>query len=327
MRVRESIAVIGACAAILGGGLCASVAGGPADGGEQDPVAAVEAERRAKEEYFRDHPWSPLRAIERYDFAHGDTNVAILGSGEGVDLRLDAEDVEPRQLQITFLDPAGPEPHHPFRLENLGTEKKVVVDGGPLGGHGNDAAVRDIAEETLIEIGPFAVRPYVQSDTGILILFDSRLTADDRFVPPSHFPIDPTWRFEAPLIRSPEPRTVRLQTSLGRTKEYRRVGHFMLRVGESTIKVYAYQPTFVERPAELLSILFTDLTTGKETYGTGRYLDLDPPIDGLYTIDFNRAYNPLCDYTSAYNCPIPPRENRLEVAIRAGERDYHRAAR
>jgi hypothetical protein len=299
------------------------VSGEATDTGKPDPVAAVEAERRAKVDYFRDHPWSPLRAIERYDFSRGDSPVAILGSGDGVDLRLEAKEVEPRQLRITVLEPAGPEPHHPFRLENLGAEGAVVVDEEPLGGHGQETAVRVIPEEAIIEVGPFAVRPYVQSGTGILILFDGRLTAGDLFVPPRHFPIDPAWRFEAPLVRSREPRTLRLQTSLGRTKEYQNLGHFELPVGESTIKVYGYQPTFVERPAELLSILFTDLTTGKETYGTGRYLDLDPPIDGLYTIDFNRAYNPLCNYTSAYNCPIPPRENRLEVAIRAGEKDYH----
>ena len=73
---------------------------------------------------------------------------------------------------------------------------------------------------------------------------------------------------------------------------------------------------------ELLTILFTDATTGKESYSTGRYLDLDAPVDGLYVIDFNRAYNPYCSYTDVYNCPIPPRENRLGVAIRAGEKRY-----
>ena len=90
------------------------------------------------------------------------------------------------------------------------------------------------------------------------------------------------------------------------------------------MRVHVYQPTFVTQPGEALSILFTDRTTGKETYGAGRYLDLEPPQDGLYTVDFNRAYNPFCAYTGVYNCPIPPPENHLPVAIRAGEKTYLR---
>ena len=55
--------------------------------------------------------------------------------------------------------------------------------------------------------------------------------------------------------------------------------------------------------------------TGKDTYAAGRYLDLFPTQTGLYTIDFNLAYNPACAYSEHYNCPIPPRSNRLAVAV------------
>ncbi|HNR37719.1 MAG TPA: DUF1684 domain-containing protein, partial [Acidobacteriota bacterium] len=62
--------------------------------------------------------------------------------------------------------------------------------------------------------------------------------------------------------------------------------------------------------------------TGAETYPAGRFLDLDEPAGETVVLDFNRAYNPLCNYSPAYNCPIPPAENRLPVAIRAGELTY-----
>ncbi|MBK6663441.1 MAG: DUF1684 domain-containing protein [Thermoflexaceae bacterium] len=60
-----------------------------------------------------------------------------------------------------------------------------------------------------------------------------------------------------------------------------------------------------------------------ETYGAGRYLDVEPLPDGRLHVDFNYAYNPYCAYNDAWSCPIPPRENMLNVHIRAGERTFH----
>lgn len=71
---------------------------------------------------------------------------------------------------------------------------------------------------------------------------------------------------------------------------------------------------------------FKDRTSGKETYGAGRYLDLDPVADrtddGLWIVDFNRAYNPWCAYSDQYACPFVPPENWLDVSIQAGEKQF-----
>ncbi|MDH3426693.1 MAG: DUF1684 domain-containing protein [Acidimicrobiia bacterium] len=67
---------------------------------------------------------------------------------------------------------------------------------------------------------------------------------------------------------------------------------------------------------------FRDETSGKDTYGAGRYLDVEPNDDGTVTIDFNYAYNPLCVYNDAYSCPLPPAENWLQIPIEAGEKSY-----
>ena len=72
-----------------------------------------------------------------------------------------------------------------------------------------------------------------------------------------------------------------------------------------------------------LFIPFRDTTSGKETYGAGRYLELDENASGIYTIDFNLAYNPYCAYNIDFSCPLPPEQNTLKVAIRAGEKHYH----
>ena len=69
-----------------------------------------------------------------------------------------------------------------------------------------------------------------------------------------------------------------------------------------------------------LFVPFRDLTSGTETYQAGRYLDLELTASGVYTIDFNRAYNPFCYYSSKFDCPYPPAENRLTIPVRAGQR-------
>jgi uncharacterized protein (DUF1684 family) len=69
-----------------------------------------------------------------------------------------------------------------------------------------------------------------------------------------------------------------------------------------------------------LFVPFNDLTNGTETYQGGRYLDLDRTATGIYDLDFNRAYSPFCVFNVNYDCPVPPRENRLKVPVRAGEK-------
>jgi uncharacterized protein (DUF1684 family) len=71
---------------------------------------------------------------------------------------------------------------------------------------------------------------------------------------------------------------------------------------------------------ERLFVPFADLTSGEDTYKGGRYLDLDRTATGLYDLDFNLAYHPYCVFNPSYDCPVPPRENRLLVAIRVGEK-------
>jgi uncharacterized protein (DUF1684 family) len=65
---------------------------------------------------------------------------------------------------------------------------------------------------------------------------------------------------------------------------------------------------------------FVDATSGSETYGAGRYLDIEREEDGTYSLDFNLAYHPSCVYDARFSCPLTPAENRLAVSIRAGER-------
>ena len=75
-----------------------------------------------------------------------------------------------------------------------------------------------------------------------------------------------------------------------------------------------------------LFLMFMDLTTGESTYGGGRYIYIDESeiADGHITLDFNKAFNPYCAYSDGFNCPIPPPENNLNLAILAGEKDFNK---
>lgn len=139
------------------------------------------------------------------------------------------------------------------------------------------------------------------------------------FLPLAYFPIDPAYSVPAMLKPSADRTIITMPTSVGAQREMRRVGTLEFALKGQPLKLSA----FVEVGApsvDRLFVPFTDLTSGTETYPAGRYLDLDRNATGLYTIDFNAAYQPYCYYNPTFDCPYPPAENKLNVPVRAGER-------
>lgn len=111
---------------------------------------------------------------------------------------------------------------------------------------------------------------------------------------------------------------VTIGTSDGQTRTYQRAGVVSFLVDGSPARV-----TLLNHIGDDGYFLpFRDATSGKTTYGAGRYLDIEPVENGQVSVDFNHAYNPYCAYSDAYSCPLPPTENWLTVAIEAGERSY-----
>jgi len=119
-------------------------------------------------------------------------------------------------------------------------------------------------------------------------------------------------------------RPFNLMTSSGKTKEAKKYAKLTFTLAGKEYSLYAYQLLKLkerETTATLLFIPFTDETCGGTSYGGGRYIDLDTRDirDSRIIIDFNKAYNPYCAFTTGYNCPVPPKENTLPVAVKAGE--------
>jgi uncharacterized protein len=115
-----------------------------------------------------------------------------------------------------------------------------------------------------------------------------------------------------------EPSDFRIPTSDGQLRPAHRAGVFRFDVDGEPQQLTAY--TFDGGDGQSLFVPFLDATSGTETYGAGRYLDLEPEDDGTYVLDFNVAYHPSCVYDPRYSCPLTPAENRLRVRIEAGER-------
>jgi uncharacterized protein (DUF1684 family) len=133
------------------------------------------------------------------------------------------------------------------------------------------------------------------------------------------FPITAAFRVTAKLVPHPTPKTMQVPSVLGGTTPLQSPGtlHFTLAGQALTLDAV------LEEPADKqLWVIFRDLTTGKETYGAGRYVYTDslPDKDGKLVLDFNKAYNPPCALTPYATCPLPPRQNRLPVRIEAGEK-------
>jgi hypothetical protein len=136
-----------------------------------------------------------------------------------------------------------------------------------------------------------------------------------------YFPVDAAYRVPALLTEIPAnpPVIIRMQMSSNATEQYRKVGRLGFTVAGTALTLTAFAEEHATDMKRLF-VPFTDLTSGTDTYSHGRYLDLTRTPTGLYDVDFNRAYHPSCVYNPNYECPIPPKENHLSVAIRAGER-------
>jgi len=138
----------------------------------------------------------------------------------------------------------------------------------------------------------------------------------------SYYPIDPNFRFELELLEHSNKNTIQVEDTKGVIRQFLKWGEFRFNVGNKECTLQAYKSSPEE---ERLFIPFRDETSGKETYGAGRYLDLDSTdrtTNGRWILNFNKAYNPWCAYSENYACPFVPPENWLDVPVIAGERNY-----
>ncbi len=180
--------------------------------------------------------------------------------------------------------------------------------------------VADIAgEPTLISSGNLSFYVIFRESYALRIK-DSQAPALQEFTGVKTYDFQPDWRYNARFIPAQEGQTVEIANVLGHFSpspvygvvEFERDGvdYRLLALGDED--------------SESLWFLFADRTSGRETYGAGRFLYSDGmPENGRLLVDFNKAYNPPCAFNEYSTCPLPPQQNRLDLAVTAGEKDYH----
>ena len=136
-----------------------------------------------------------------------------------------------------------------------------------------------------------------------------------------YFDPDIKYRFSVKINEYDKKEKIYMLTSTGDTQLHNVFGYVEFEINGKKQRLQVYTS---DRNPDYYFVPFMDLTSGKETYGAGRYLELehDKGNPERFILDFNLAYNPYCAYNDAYSCPIPPKENRLQVRIEAGEKNY-----
>ncbi len=159
----------------------------------------------------------------------------------------------------------------------------------------------------------------LRSDKDTYLKKDTASPIEDKvkFVGLKYFEVDPAYKITGKIDRVTSGQTINISMTDGEVEEYEAYGNvsFELEGVKYLLKIF-------KTPEGNLFLPFKDLTSGKESYGAGRYLDfgVDEVNGNQISIDFNRAYHPYCAYNHTFTCPVPPAENTLNVAVTAGER-------
>lgn len=150
---------------------------------------------------------------------------------------------------------------------------------------------------------------------------DSPLLPEQRraFAGLNYYPEAPGLAFEVTPELFDEPELGDMQTSTGDAVRYVRWARISLSLTGGPVHLTVFRVP----GSDAFFLPFQDAGRGQETYGAGRYVDVESLPDGRLRVDFNYAYNPYCAYNDGWSCPLPPAENRLNVPVRAGEKVFH----
>ena len=270
------------------------------------PLEAIRKDREDTMKWLKSDPSSYLAAVKRVSF--GDKIRLTVGSAADNDIALAG--LKAHHLSLAVAGAAfHAEAADPGADFTLGKSTKAVrsADTGPA------------------KIGLGARYNLRLSHQGYpaVIVFDAKSPRFKEFKGIDYFKPDLTYRFKVALIADQKAETLAIQSSGSGDRKALRVGWFDLAIGSVPVRLAAHRLLEPGAGPDDLSVFFRDLTTGKQSYAVGRYVEPVKQADGSYILDFNMAYNPACAFSPFYNCPIPPKENHLKVAILAGEKNSH----
>jgi uncharacterized protein (DUF1684 family) len=209
-------------------------------------------------------------------------------------------------------------------LEN-GKVRLAARPGVEITADGKPAAALDLRDDnndagpTILKLGSLLINVVKRGERIGVRVKDTESQTRREFKGLEYFPIDPKWRIEARFEPYQPAKMIPITNVLGMTDDETSLGAFAFDVDGKTYRI----DPILEKGETDWFVMIADETTGKETYGAGRYLYVTPPdATGKVVIDFNRAYSPPCAFTNFATCPLPPRQNHLPLRIEAGEKNY-----
>ncbi|MGH7740386.1 MAG: DUF1684 domain-containing protein [Candidatus Eiseniibacteriota bacterium] len=291
--------------------LAAAMAPAPAQPVALDSIAtdtlkaAILKDREITNAWLQKSPTSYLATVQRRDF--GDRNTLTVGRAAGNDVRIDDAEVAPHHLSVTVAGDS-------FQVHAVDDTAHFAV--------GDEWTRSASVGPSAIRVGRFTLRLSHQTFPAIIV-FDPNSKGYSRYHGLKWFPVDFRYRYQLALTPNPSPDTVIILSTRSNQRRALRVGWFDFAVNGVPCRLEGTRLLEPGVGEDNIGIFFRDSTSGKESYGLGRYVEVEKLPDSRYVLDFNDCYNPACAVSDHYNCPIPPRENQLKVAIRAGEMDAH----
>ncbi len=271
----------------------------------RDSLHAAYAKDRADTDVaLRTSPTSALGAIARVPFSPP-SRALVVGTAPTCDLVLDDASVRAQHVRVTVDGDS-------FHVVALDPGATFVAHA---------AGGRDTTGATLppswIGVGRYRVRLSHQNEPA-LIACDPDAPAKAAYPGSAWWPVDLAYRFVVTLDPDPAPDTLWIESTNSASRASLRAGWFRFVLGGKERKLAAVRLLEPGVPPGDLAVFFRDATSGKGSYGMGRYIDPQRLADGRYVLDFNLAYDPNCAISPYYNCPVPPAENHLGAAVRAG---------
>lgn len=193
------------------------------------------------------------------------------------------------------------------RIEDRGARLTLTVEG----------AARPLTRNRLVPLGRYAIMVSGPSGRSVVTVYGER-ARDAK--PPAYYPYAPGLRFALRLEPVRSAKSVRLLAPDGTEVEATEAGTVRLAIGGTAVALRVFRLPTGDAEESELEIYFRDRTNGRGTYPAGRFVSLVPAPDGSFVLDFNRARNPYCAYSTVFACPAPWRGNAIAVPIEAGEK-------
>ena len=257
---------------------------------------------------FKTGPTSPLAGISRFEISEVDRVYFAEKEGE---LGWLPERADESKFSLALGDGG-------WKWTALSGEVTCLREGG------NTPSGSLLQAGDILQSGRFSVALYPSGKKVTALVFDGDSQEVKDFKKLERFEANANFAVTAQIEKFEVPEAIELLTGRQQFKQQFKYAKLKFEIDGTELELTAYKYALEGEHSKMLFMPFTDKTTGKYSYGGGRYLMVDEPEDGNEVeIDFNLVTNPLCAYAAIYNCIVPTRENKLPIKILAGEKKYH----